>query len=312
MKDEEIKNQKTPLIPSNEIKYENENSSNKKVTEKNKDDREIKINMNENSSISINFFTFCGKKRRYPSYNDQKGFILTLFLFTIGTLFYEIMLIELKMNFEIEKKNLYMILIILSIITFIITIISFLNVSTSIPGYQKGEKITEKEFASLSPTKTIKNQTFILKYCHTCKLIRDIRTFHCKFCGICIERHDHHCTFISNCIGKKNLKLFFYFLIISFFHLLPIVIVDFFVLIKITQFDKNDKNKNYIFFISFSALSTIVFGIFFIFFILTMIITHIQLISKNQTSNEILRHKDYYSVFNKGCLNNWKEIFCEN
>ena len=301
---EEKKKEKNPLLPifdNNDI--ENNTNSNKK------NENPIDTSINLNSSSKIIFFTFCGKKRRFPSYNDINGFICTFSILLLGTLFYIIILYQLIIKFDTNNKNFYIILIIISIITFLITIISFFDISTTIPGYQKGEKISEKDFASLSPTKTIKNHTFILKYCHTCKLIRDIRTFHCKYCGICIERHDHHCNFISNCIGKKNHKLFFYFLIICFFHLLPIIIFDGYVLFKISELKKE---KSDLIIISTLSGIVIVFAGFFICFIITMIITHIQLISKNQTTSEALRNNDNYIVFNRGCCNNWKEVFYEN
>ena len=301
---DEKKKEKNPLLP-NIDKNEIENTSNSNNINEEKKDTSIDLNL----SSKIIIFTCFGKKRRFPSINDIKGFICTLSMLLIGTLFYIILLYQLIINFDSNNKNIYLILIIVSIITFIITIISFIDVCTSIPGYQKGEKISEKEFSNLAPTKTIKNHTFILKYCHTCKLIRDIRTFHCKYCGICIERHDHHCTFVSNCIGKKNHKLFFYFLIICFFHLLPIIIFDGYVLFKISELKKE---KSDLIIISTLSGIVIVFAGFFICFIITMIITHIQLISKNQTTNETIRNKDNYIVFNRGCCNNWKEVFCEN
>ncbi len=303
---DEKKKEKNPLLP-NIDKNEIENTSNSNNINEEKKDTSIDLNL----SSKIIIFTCFGKKRRFPSINDIKGFICTLSMLLIGTLFYIILLYQLIINFDSNNKNIYLILIIVSIITFIITIISFIDVCTSIPGYQKGEKISEKEFSNLAPTKTIKNHTFILKYCHTCKIVRDIRTFHCKYCGICIERHDHHCTFVSNCIGKKNHKLFFYFLIICFFHLLHIVIFDGCILLQVSKLEK-EKERSELIIITFLSGIVIVFAGFFICFIITMIITHIQLISKNQTTNETIRNKDNYIVFNRGCCNNWKEVFCEN
>jgi palmitoyltransferase ZDHHC9/14/18 len=305
---EEEKKEKNPLIP-NLDKNEIENTSNSNNTNENPTDTSINVN----TSSKIILFTFLGKKRRFPSYNDINGFICTLSMFLLGTLSYIIMLYQFIKKIDPNNKNFYLILIIVSIITFIITIISFIDVSTSIPGYQRGEKISEKEFTNLSPTKTIKNKTFILKYCHTCKLIKDIRTFHCKYCGICIERHDHHCTFVSNCIGKKNHKLFFYFLIICLFHLLPIVIFDGYVIYKVSKLEEEkEKEKSDLVIINVLCGFVIVFAGFFLCFVITMIISHIQLISKNQTTNEAIRNKDNYIVFNRGCCNNWKEVFCEN
>jgi hypothetical protein len=271
---------------------------------------DIELNFPEKIIENLNLFKLFNQTRRFPSKTNFGGFVTTLFMFTILTFLYLICNINLIKLFPKDKLY-YIFTFIIIIIFLIITLLFFFDVSTSIPGYQKGEKISEKDFASLSPTKTIKNHTFILKYCHTCKIVRDIRTFHCKYCGICIERHDHHCTFVSNCIGKKNHKLFFYFLIICFFHLLHIVIFDGCILLQVSKLEK-EKESSELIIITFLSGIVIVFAGFFICFIITMIITHIQLISKNQTTNETIRNKDNYIVFNRGCCNNWKEVFCEN
>jgi palmitoyltransferase ZDHHC9/14/18 len=51
-----------------------------------------------------------------------------------------------------------------------------------------------------------------MKFCHTCKIIRPERAFHCHFCGNCVHRFDHHCKWLGTCIGGRNYKSFFVFL----------------------------------------------------------------------------------------------------
>ena len=51
-----------------------------------------------------------------------------------------------------------------------------------------------------------------MKFCHTCKIIRPERAFHCHFCGNCVHRFDHHCKWLGTCIGGRNYKTFFLFL----------------------------------------------------------------------------------------------------
>ena len=80
----------------------------------------------------------------------------------------------------------------------------------------------------------------------------------------------------------------------------------------ITDLEKKMDDKKNIISITLLAGITIVFAGFFLCFSITMIITHIQLISKNQTTSEALRNNDNYIVFNRGCCNNWKEVFYEN
>ena len=275
---------------------------------------------NENikkETTELNFFYLFGKKRRFPLYNDLRGALTTFILLLIGTFFYEKNLYSMISLLDKENNILYKKLMILTIITFIITLITFFYLSTSIPGYQIGEKISLEHYIEINPVKIINNKIFKLKYCSTCSIIKNLRTFHCKFCGICIERHDHHCGFISNCIGKNNLKLFFYFLFISFFHLLPICIFEFFIIVRLYHLKKikvkenKDSDFNCFPVIILGGIN-LIFVCFFIFLITLMIISHIYLISINKTTNESVRKIDYEDIFNKGCLNNWKEVFCEN
>ena len=58
-----------------------------------------------------------------------------------------------------------------------------------------------------------------MKFCHTCKIIRPERAFHCHFCGNCVHRFDHHCKWLGTCIGGRNYKSFFVFLISLVFSL---------------------------------------------------------------------------------------------
>ena len=53
------------------------------------------------------------------------------------------------------------------------------------------------------------------RQCRDCKIWINTteRTFHCDYCGICIENYDHHCIWLSNCIGKNNIFTFRVFLI---------------------------------------------------------------------------------------------------
>ena len=301
---------------------ENTNNSNFFSLSNNQNDNNNNIiNSIENNynihleSIKINYFTLFGKKRRLPLY-DYKGPFITISLLLIGTIFYEKNLYSIY-SIDLEKKNLYKRLMIISIIILIITLIFYFELFTSIPGYQKGKKISLTEFLELKPAKIINNKIFNLKYCQTCSIIKELRTFHCKICGICIERHDHHCSFASNCIGKNNYKLFFYFLIISLIHLLPICFFEGYFFYRISYLKKNINKENDIKdfnFISFFFIGIVVLILvcFFIFFLITSIISHIYLISINKTTNESIRKIDISENFNKGCYNNWKEIFCEN
>lgn len=49
--------------------------------------------------------------------------------------------------------------------------------------------ITEKEFESNFPLASKNGKDFLLKYCSTCKIVRELRVFHCSNCNACISRH---------------------------------------------------------------------------------------------------------------------------
>ena len=55
-------------------------------------------------------------------------------------------------------------------------------------------------------------------YCTTCKIYFNPfdNVWHCRFCGVCIEKMDHHCVWVGKCIGKKNKKSFYGMLISVF------------------------------------------------------------------------------------------------
>ncbi|KDN52774.1 hypothetical protein K437DRAFT_147875 [Tilletiaria anomala UBC 951] len=51
------------------------------------------------------------------------------------------------------------------------------------------------------------------RYCHQCRIIKPLRTHHCRKCGTCVLRMDHHCTWVAGCVGARNHKFFHNFLV---------------------------------------------------------------------------------------------------
>ena len=51
--------------------------------------------------------------------------------------------------------------------------------------------------------------------CPDCVLLRSARCHHCHFCKRCVHKFDHHCPWVANCIGRRNLWLFYLFLMLT-------------------------------------------------------------------------------------------------
>lgn len=49
-------------------------------------------------------------------------------------------------------------------------------------------------------------------FCPKCRILRDIKTYHCLDCDVCIKGYDHHCPWTGKCIGSGNLYPFYAFL----------------------------------------------------------------------------------------------------
>lgn len=180
------------------------------------------------------------------------------------------------------------------------------DAATTIPGYSPKGNITEEEFKKMNPQIKINDITIDLKYCNTCKIIREIRSFHCNLCGCCVKRHDHHCGFISNCVGKNNTNKFFFFLCSVLIHCLVLFISCLIQILNVTMQRENTnywKRSDYVL-----VILCVVSGIFFL-MLFCLVIYHCFLFSKNQTTNENLRMLYDDKAFDKGCWANWREVF---
>eukprot|EP00397_Hematodinium_sp_SG-2012_P019708 GEMP01020266.1.p1 GENE.GEMP01020266.1~~GEMP01020266.1.p1 ORF type:complete len:360 (+),score=46.78 GEMP01020266.1:837-1916(+) len=54
------------------------------------------------------------------------------------------------------------------------------------------------------------------KVCVICRLVKELRSHHCRCCGRCVSRLDHHCPWIDNCVGLGNQRSFVIFVVVLF------------------------------------------------------------------------------------------------
>ncbi|XP_006818309.1 uncharacterized protein LOC100368376 [Saccoglossus kowalevskii] len=66
-----------------------------------------------------------------------------------------------------------------------------------------------KQVAHFDEWKQGKNP--LTRLCHTCRIVKPLRTKHCKICNRCVMHFDHHCPYIYNCVGYYNRHWFVIF-----------------------------------------------------------------------------------------------------
>ena len=252
--------------------------------------------------------TICfSKRRKFPkNLSNLSGYLMTFFLFIFFTILLTICLSCSKdrpLMTELLKNRFNNLLIAIWIIT-IIAILSLTDAASSDPGRQRGTPLPKIKYDLGKIKKIVGGHKYSLKYCTTCNVIRDIRTFHCDKCGLCIEKHDHHCGYLSNCVGVYNYRKFFFFIIIAFIHVSTISGTCINYIINFAG--KPDVNFEWI--IIFIII-IMFFGAIFGFFIFWMIMQHIVTIVQNRTTREFIKHKQY-KVYDRGFKNNCKEALC--
>ncbi len=118
------------------------------------------------------------------SNTNSHGIFITLGLILLSGIF----MVYINLTF-IDNPLIRLILISFSGLFSIISIILSIYFSRKDPGFIIPNTLEISEYDKINPVVTIKEKHYLLKYCNTCRIIRDIRVFHCKECNLCVERH---------------------------------------------------------------------------------------------------------------------------
>lgn len=292
----------------------------KKVNEKSKDEEQLLIDKssynNKGEGLKIFFKEkvepkeiCCYKRRTKCPKNIESliGFTITFFYFTFFTGLITYCLKQTSIVYKISDNLIrtYNILIKIIWVFLLIAIILLIDVFTSDPGVQRGYPITKEKYLESKIKKVVRGKKYVLKYCDTCHLIRDVRTFHCSICGICVEKHDHHCFRVSNCIGVYNYKKFYAFLNSSLVYLSII----FGICLHYLNYYKGKKADNIV--IYFLMIFITIFDVIFLLINFSICLEHIDVIISNVTIRESIKKKRY-KVYDRGLEDNCDEALCRD
>ncbi|KAG5014432.1 hypothetical protein AAZX31_08G009700 [Glycine max] len=152
--------------------------------------------------------------------------------------------------------------------------------------------------------------TLKVKYCDTCMLYRPLRASHCSVCDNCVERFDHHCPWVGQCIGLRNYRFYYMFVFSATLLCLYVHAFCWVYIVKIKDSEAisiwKAMSK------TIASIVLIVYTFLCSWFVGGLTIFHTYLISTNQSTYENFknRYDPQTNPYNRGMVNNFKEVFC--
>jgi len=214
------------------INFEDANQINSSNTHPNKGENLINVNSKNFHNSQENNYNYSNLKdqdfpnpiRKYGNlftflnYNNAPIFVIgpnwPFFLALTLVLFLSFFLV-----FIVLANKLHFIIRIIGIVIYFLQFLSYTACSILNPG--------------LADNRYLENSNFIFdkrnfRPCTECRLLINMNTteitYHCFECEICVEGYDHHCPWTTKCIGKKNLWLFYAFILFTFAYVMNLFI----------------------------------------------------------------------------------------
>jgi len=160
------------------------------------------------------------------------------------------------------------------------------------------------------------------KICVTCRCVKEFRSKHCAFCNRCVRKFDHHCPWVDNCVGDGNYKYFVSLLFVEQIAMLSFIVSAVVYYVRFFSRSENQSNVNIIdafvlLLVAMHCIATIATSVF----VAMQLVTHIELITRGTTMNEVINMLRYRyfrdqkgnvrNPFDNGCLRNWYIFCCE-